>query len=490
MIFRDRVGTVPNAGQTIQKLAATSPTMANSADQLANLPGTELLSQRSACQYQVRSHRASILIDAACYFAVLREVIPRSRHSIFIVGWDIDSRMELVPGGETDGLPAGLADFLCAVVDANPDLRVYVLGWDFAMLYAFEREWLPAYQPGWRTRRRLSFRLDGRHPLGGSHHQKCVVIDDSLAFTGGIDLTRSRWDRPAHTLDDPQRKDFGKAPYQPTHDVQIMFDGPAAAALGQIVRARWQRSRRGGKPPPAAHPVLSSISLWPARISPDFVEIELGIALTEAAYDGRPAIHQVKALHLAAVNAARSSIYIENQYFTAGAVGTALRDRLIEPDGPDVALICPFRQSGWLQDATMGVLRARLHGLIKAAAPGGRYVMYAPTADSRHGGFINVHSKLMIVDERVLLIGSANLNNRSMVLDSECCVVIDAQDDPRGQAAMARIRNRLLAEHLGVGETDVARALHQHRRLNAAIASLRGGYAALWPNLRVQPPSP
>src|SRR5438067_11646735 len=78
----------------------------------ANDANDELLRPRETCEWLVRARRAAVLIDAARYYAVLREVIPRARHSIFIVGWDIDSRIELVPGGAGDGLPDGLADFL------------------------------------------------------------------------------------------------------------------------------------------------------------------------------------------------------------------------------------------------------------------------------------------------------------------------------------------------------------------------------------------
>ncbi|MDR6411712.1 VTT domain-containing protein [Paraburkholderia terricola] len=447
----------------------------------ANDANDELLRPRETCEWLVRARRAAVLIDAARYYAVLREVIPRARHSIFIVGWDIDSRIELVPGGAGDGLPDGLADFLCAAVDANPHLRIHVLGWDFAMLYAFEREWLPSYQPSWHTHRRLSFRLDGRHPLGASHHQKIVVIDDCLAFTGGIDLTSARWDTPAHAPDDPARRNPGKTRYQPIHDVQMMFDGPAAGAMARLVHERWQRSRRSRTAPRPFHPGPVNPHLWPSSVTPDFVDIDLGIALTEPAYEGREAVHQVRALHVAAVAAARRNIYIENQYFTAGAIGTALCERIGRTPGPDVAVVCPFKQSGWLQEATMGVLRARLHRLIQDADPNGRYAMYAPAIDAGRGVFVNVHSKVMIVDERVLLIGTANLNNRSMVLDTECCVAIDARGNAQAQATIARIRNALLAEHLDTSEAEVAQALERHGRLNPAIASLKHGARTLVP---------
>ena len=69
-----------------------------------------------------------------------------------------------------------------------------------------------------------------------------------------------------------------------------------------------------------------------------------------------------------------------------------------------------------------------------------------------------MHAKLTIVDDRVLRIGSANLNNRSMGLDSECDVFIDADREGNGHAAqtITKLRHSLLAEHLGVAEEDMA----------------------------------
>jgi len=158
------------------------------------------------CWRVEHADRFALLIDGEAYFRSLREAIVHAERTVFIVGWDIDSRMQLEPGGAADGFPAGLGEFLQAVVAARPRLRVYVLAWDFAMLYAFEREWMPVFKADWRNRKRMSFLRDGRHPLGSSHHQKMVVIDDALAFVGGLDLTRSRWDTPAHASHAPDRR--------------------------------------------------------------------------------------------------------------------------------------------------------------------------------------------------------------------------------------------------------------------------------------------
>src|SRR5690606_28412127 len=140
------------------------------------------------------AERFRLLVDAEEYFRAVRDAIVNARHSVFVVGWDIDSNLKLVPGGAGDGFPDRFADFLHALASARPSLRIYTLPWDFSMLYAMDREWRPVYDMGWRRHRRMVFGLDGRHPLGAAHHQKIVVVDDRLAFVGGMDLTRRRWD--------------------------------------------------------------------------------------------------------------------------------------------------------------------------------------------------------------------------------------------------------------------------------------------------------
>jgi phospholipase D1/2 len=91
-----------------------------------------------------------------------------------------------------------------------------------------------------------------------------------------------------------------------------------------------------------------------------------------------------------------------------------------------------------------------------------------------------VHAKLAIVDDRLLRIGSANLANRSMGLDSECDLGIEARDDDTA-AAIADVRNDLLAEHLGTTPERVAEELRTRGSLVAAVDALRGGPRTLDP---------
>jgi phosphatidylserine/phosphatidylglycerophosphate/cardiolipin synthase-like enzyme len=151
-------------------------------------------------------------------------------------------------------------------VSRERQLRVRLLAWDFSMVYALERDLTPLFSTGWHRHRRVDFRLDNQHPFVASHHQEIVVVDDALAFVGGLDIAKDRWDASEHRCDDPRRRDPAGRPYPPFHDVQMAVDGAAAAALGDLVRERWQRAT--GKR--VASLANGDFDPWPGSLTPDF----------------------------------------------------------------------------------------------------------------------------------------------------------------------------------------------------------------------------
>ncbi len=419
-----------------------------------------------------RAARLAFLVDGEEYFGAVRAALAQARHSIFILGWDIDSRMRLVPDGAHDGLPEPLGEFLNAIVASRPDLHGYVLSWDFAMLYAMEREWLPIYKLDWRTHRRLSFRLDDRHPVGASHHQKVIVIDDALAFVSGYDLTRCRWDTSAHRCNDAASR-------RPSRANRIRRSTTSASSSAATVRARSAslRANAGSERPataPCRPPMRTIDDLWPENVAVAATDVDVAIARTEPAFDGRPGVAEIRALHLDAIAAAKRHIFAENQYFTSRTIADAFSGRLEEDDGPEIAVVSPFTQSGWLEMSTMGVLRARIHRALRAADRHARYRLYCPTLPwlDHRNGCLNVHSKVLIVDDTLLMLGSANLSERSLGIDTECNLAIEARGEPRLRDLIAGLRNRLLAEHLGCAPDDVAAALVREGGLHRAIAAL------------------
>ena len=427
------------------------------------------------CWRSDQARRAAFLIDGAAYFSAFRAAVRQARRSVFIIGWDINSNVELLRDGAIpDELPNSLGDFLNALVKRRRDLKVYVLAWDFAMLYALDREFLPLYKLGWRTHRRLRFHLDDAHPFGASQHQKMVVVDDAVAFVGGLDLTKGRWDTTEHRPDEPRRCDPDGENYSPFHDVQMMVDGDAAAAIGKLARERWRRAtgaRLDAEQRTCDDP-------WPANVKPCLTDIAIAIVRTEPCYRDYPLVQEVKQLYLDAINAANKWIYLENQYFTAVEIGDALGRRLQERNGPEVVMVSRLRGGGWLEENTMGTLRARLLVRLRDSDPYHRLRVYYPDREDLSGEPINVHSKIMVVDDRLFRVGSANLSNRSMGCDSECDLAIEG-DEPRVQEAIGDFRNRLLAEHLDVDSGDIAKNMKAKGSLIAAIETCRGNNRTL-----------
>ena len=153
-----------------------------------------ILVDGETCWRTETANRAAVLVDAAPYYAALRESLIKARSTVFIAGWDVDSRTPLYgpDGPPDDGFPETLGPFLTALAEKTPDLKIHILLWDYSMLYALEREPLPSIHLDWMTPAQIKVCLDDVLPVGSSHHQKIVVIDDTVAFSGGIDLAPRR----------------------------------------------------------------------------------------------------------------------------------------------------------------------------------------------------------------------------------------------------------------------------------------------------------
>ena len=415
-----------------------------------------------------RASRAAVLIDAAAYFAALRDALRQARHSVFIVGWDLDSRTKLV--GENcaadDGWPVTLREFLIRMVEERPGLTIYLLAWDFAILYALERDPFPSLKLGWQTPDQIRFRLDNVLPAGASHHQKIIVVDDALAFSGGLDLAVRRWDTSWHHIDDPHRCDPSGKPYPPFHDVQMVVDGDAARALAGLVHVRWQRAtseRISLKP--------SDRSPWPG-VAPEFDDVRVGIARTLPACNGQEEVREVEALFADMIACAEREIYIENQFLTSTTMAKAIAQRLRANPDLQVLLVAPHTPENWFEYHTMR--NGRIQFLRALQEPGVSERVRLMCPEIRSGERIAhtmVHSKVMIVDDRILRVGSANLNNRSMGTDTECDLVVEARSEPE-RSRIRGVRARLLADHCGVSVEEALNAAG--RGLIAAADTLSG----------------
>jgi phospholipase D1/2 len=422
------------------------------------------------CWRVERAERFALLVDAAAYYRRLHQVLRRAQHSVFMVGWDFDSRAPLVPQA-VEGAPAELGPLLDHIVRTRRGLDVHVLAWDFSTVFALERELGLIFNLGWKTHRRLHFRYDAKHPFGASQHQKIVTVDDVLAFSGGLDVTSRRWDTPAHRPHDVRREDHQGESYPPFHDVQCLVSGRAAAALSELARARWNRVERGAPPDPTP---AAPGRAWPEDLSPDLEGVRVAIARTAAAFGGLPAVREVEISLLESIRGARRTIYLENQYFTSTSVTEALAERLREPAGPELVLVLPKTLSGWLEQRTMLPLAERALFRLRRADLHGRLRLLHPVASRARDVAVFVHAKVGCFDDELFRVGSANLSNRSMGLDSECDVLVLGESEAHCRA-IAGLRERLMAEHLGTTPERVARTFAETKSLVRTIAALSDG---------------
>lgn len=417
--------------------------------------------------------RASVIVDAADYFVALRSAMLKARKRIMLVGWDFDARIEFAVNDQ-DGGPPTVGRFISWLVQRRPELDIYVLRWDTGALKTLLHARTLLTLLRWIREPRIHLKLDAHHPFAGSHHQKIVVIDDEMAFCGGIDMTRGRWDDREHADHNPGRRDPDGSSYGPWHDATTALEGAAARALAEMCRKRWRAA--GGR---ELELIDSTGSCWPETLVPQFRQVPVGISRTLPPMNDHEGTYEIEALYISHFLRAKCWIYAESQYFASREIAEVIAKRLHEPDGPEIVIINPTTADGWLEPIAMDTARARLFAALQDCDEYGRFRIYHPYTSG--GQPIYVHAKVTIVDDEVVRVGSSNFNNRSLRLDSECDVTIDARLAKSGDVngAIGALRDSLIAEHLGINPATVRATLESTGSLISTIEDLRGAGRSL-----------
>lgn len=439
---------------------------------IAGGEGADASTEPGIWRYDI-ADRLAVIVDGEDYFAHLHIAMFNARRQIVLIGWDFDTRIALRRGEEWENgdidRPAKLGKYLTWLVKKHDGLDIRILKWGLSwvqflkrgrMAYDIARMWMVDG---------ISFRFDSRHPPGCSHHQKIAVFDRQLAVCGGIDLTYDRWDTREHLEDDPRRVNWPGNTHGPWHDITVMMEGPIAGALFDLCDTRWQVA--GGDPLDRPEPPKKSP--WPEKLGATFEDVEIGLARTRVAHGDVTEVKEVENLFLQHIARARRFIYVENQYFTSRKIAEAIASRLGEPDPPEIVIVHPRHADGWLEQQAMDHARDLIAEAVEAADRGEYFEVYVPYTGETP---IYVHAKLMIVDDEILRIGSSNLNNRSLGLDSECDAVLDATRPHNAgrdlEDRIRAIRISLLAEHCGVDEPQMEVALETHGTMQRAISAL------------------
>jgi phosphatidylserine/phosphatidylglycerophosphate/cardiolipin synthase-like enzyme len=358
-----------------------------------------------------------ILIDGAAALPLIASELTAARSHIHMTNWFLSPDFDLVRGEQ----PVVLRHLLAELAE-RVDVRLLV--WAGAPL--------PLFRPSRREVRdmrerltretRIQCGLDAKERPMHCHHEKTIVIDDRVAFVGGIDLTSQSGDR----FDSAQHPARGAIGW---HDATARIEGPAVTDVAEHFRMRWHE--------------VNGEQLAPASPAEPAGEVELQIVRTvpEHVYGAVPrGDFRILESYTAALRTAERYIYVENQFLWSPEIARLLRDKLTNPPSPDFRMlfVLPANPKNG-NDDTRGVLAE----LIDADGEDGRMLACALYARSgARADPIYVHAKIAIIDDRWLTLGSANLNEHSLFNDTEMNVVAH---DPE---LAVRTRQRLWAEHL------------------------------------------
>jgi phosphatidylserine/phosphatidylglycerophosphate/cardiolipin synthase-like enzyme len=367
-----------------------------------------------------------ILVDGAEALPVIARDLQAAQKHVHLTGWYLSPAFALV----RDSQPTVLRHLLAELAE-RIDVRVLV--WAGAPLPLFHpsRRQVRDMRQRLTSGTKIDCRLDPKERPLHCHHEKTIVIDDRVAFVGGIDLTTQagdRFDSPDH----PARAAVG------WHDAATRIEGPVVADVAEHFRMRWAEIAGERLPAPTTPDPVGDVELQIVRTVPEKV------------YDAVPrGDFRILESYAAAFRSAERFIYVENQFLWSPEIAEILREKLVHPPSADFRMlfVLPANpKSG--DDDTRGVLAQ----LIDADDDNGRilacalYARSGPRADP-----IYVHAKIAIVDDRWLTIGSANLNEHSLFNDSEMNVVTH---DPK---LARRTRLRLWSEHLELPEKLIPR---------------------------------
>ena len=364
-----------------------------------------------------------VLIDGEEALPAIAEELRQARSHVHLTGWHFSPGFVLERTGEEVILRNLLADLA-------ERLDVRVLIWAGAPLPLFRpsRREMRQIRDDLTAHTKIECALDANERPMHCHHEKTIVIDDRVAFVGGIDLTSESGDR-FDSHEHPPRASVG------WHDASARLQGPAVGDVAEHFRMRWHE--------------VTGKTLSPVRPSPRAGEVDVQIVRTvpERIYTASPkGDFRILESYIRALQAAKQFIYIENQFLWSPEIEAVLHDKILHPPHADfrLLLLLPSKPNNGADD-TRGMLAHLIEADEEANSDSGR--LLACTLFARSGNLadpIYVHAKIAVIDDNWLTLGSANLNEHSLFNDTEMNIVTHDADLAR------QTRLRLWAEHLEV----------------------------------------
>ncbi len=325
-------------------------------------------------------NRIELLRSGAEFFPRLLGAIAEARTSIHIETYIF----------ELDAVGGSVADALVDAAKRGVAVHVLVDAFGSARAVPLLRERLGAggvrfrvFRPGlwWRLERRLLRRL----------HRKIALVDDRIAFVGGINI-----------IDDHHHPGVDGVDIGPRYDFAVACEGPLVAQIAFVVRRLWWVVSAGDRLPGETPPRY-------VELSPPLPENMRAALLLRDNLRHRRAIEHA---YLEAIDGAHRDILLANAYFLPGrrlrrALGEAARR------GVRVRLLLQGRVEYRLQHYA----QQALYGEMLQA--GVTIHEYTPSF---------LHAKVAVVDDVWSTVGSSNIDPYSLLLAREANVAVIDHD--------------------------------------------------------------
>lgn len=295
----------------------------------------------------------------------------------------------------------------------------------------------------------LIVKIDSTSPtLSSAHHEKIIVIDNKIGFCGGFDLSRGKWDTGRHEYDQPRRDQDS----EPWHDCHAMMKGPIVWDLAYHFNQRWAYFEVKDEKK------IRAMNLKPANFPLEAVNGGTRIVALRT-WEGADKDGGILAWYTNTIRKAKNSIYIENQFpFQNEFITRILCKRLQEQKDLKVIIVGPMEPNlpgligSILSKTSVNDVNEHLQWIRDAGDLGrrvGTYSLVCQDKKTKSLRQIYVHSKLLIVDDKWITIGSANIDKNGFKDSTEVNVGITSS------SLAKQLRKRLWAEHTGLLENTM-----------------------------------
>lgn len=230
--------------------------------------------------------------------------------------------------------------------------------------------------------------------------------------------------------------------------------GPTAVRFLHMFLRRWY-SRSGSRTIDTRAPLRGTFTEpVPPPVGRQFARAGETFAGRPVFPGGRPIAVRLRTtqdIWVRSLLAARRFIYIEEQYLLSRCAAEAIR-RVIGRLDHVTILVAPSELTGlpgqwrrrrnFIDHITGGRPQPKLRIYTRIAGP-------VANCNRTRGRHLYVHSKMAVIDDELLIVGSANMNNRGWETDTEVVVASFQDAAPGALTAAKRLRKALWAEHLG-----------------------------------------